>query len=134
MGETKEYKLYITDDGSEKFLDWRKRINGTTDSNMTKIEDALNEKASHSKEVQGVLLASAWDGTKAPYTQEIIVSGLRHAQNGNISIGQSATHAQRLAARSASLSVTGQTDGKLIITADGSKPSVDIPVVTVLLD
>lgn len=100
---------------------------------MIKIENALCEKAAHSKDVPGVLLAAAWNGTAAPYTQELAVSGLLSAQNGNISIGHNATKDQRKAARDAILSVTGQSDGKLIITADGSKPHVDIPVVTVLL-
>ncbi len=133
MKITPIYGLYLEDDDTTKFKDWRDKMNGPTDSNMTKIENALNGKAPHSEDVQGVLLAAAWEGTEAPYTQELAVDGLLNAQNGNISIGQSATPVQRKAARDAILSVTGQSDGKLVITADGDKPRVDIPVVTVLL-
>lgn len=133
MKSTPTYGLYLEDDDTTKFKDWREKMNGVSDSNMTKIENALNDKAQHSEDVHGVLLAAAWSGTDAPYTQELAVAGLSSTQNGNISIGQTATAAQRKAARDAILSVTGQADNKLIITADGEKPTVDIPVVTVLL-
>jgi len=36
-------------------------------------------------------------------------------------------------ARDAKLCVTGQSDGKLIISADGEMPDIDIPVVITLL-
>ncbi len=133
MQITPIYGLYLEDDDTTKFKDWREKMNGVSGSNMTKIEDALNDKAQHSSDVHGVLLASAWDGTDAPYTQELAVAGLTSTQNGNISIGQNATLEQRKAARDAILSVTGQDNNKLVITADGDKPRVDIPVVTVLL-
>lgn len=41
MSYTPKYNLYVTDDENEKFLDWRRGMNATTDSNMTKIEQAL---------------------------------------------------------------------------------------------
>ncbi len=44
MSETTNYKLHLTDDGSEPFLDWRKAINGTENSNMVKIDAALGGK------------------------------------------------------------------------------------------
>ena len=55
------------------------------------------------------------------------------AQNGNISVAHSATFEQREMARDAKLCVTGQSDGKLIISADGEMPDIDIPVVITLL-
>lgn len=133
MKFTPIYGLYLEDDDTTRFIDWRERMNGVSGSNMTKIEDALNDKAQHSEDVHGVLLAAAWIGADAPYTQELAVVGLSSTQNGSISIEQDATAAQRKAARDAILSVTGQDDNKLIISADGEKPTVDIPVVTVLL-
>lgn len=45
MSETKNYKLHLTDDSSERFLDWRNEMNGVEDSNMVKIDTALGEKA-----------------------------------------------------------------------------------------
>lgn len=133
MQSTPNCNLYLEDDDTVKFKEWREKMNGVGDYNMRRLDSAIGEKAAHSKDVAGVLLAAAWSGTDAPYTQELAVDGLLSTQNGNISIGQSATPAQRKAARDAILSVTGQADGKLIITADGDKPRVDIPVVTVLL-
>ncbi len=133
MQGTPVCNLYIGDDDTLLFEEWRKLLCGLTDSNMIKIDNAIGEKAVRSKEVPGVLLAAAWKGAEAPYTQELVVDGLLEEQNGNISIGQTATVVQRKAARDAILSITGQADGKLTITADGEKPSVDIPVVTVLL-
>lgn len=41
MSETSNYKLYITDDNTERFLDWRNKMNGVSDSNMTKIDTIL---------------------------------------------------------------------------------------------
>lgn len=43
MANTEKYNLYITDDGSETFQNWRRKIAGITDSNMIKIDAALNE-------------------------------------------------------------------------------------------
>lgn len=66
-------------------------------------------------------------------TQELAVTNLGAAQNGNISVAHSATFEQREMARDAKLCVTGQSDGKLIISADGEMPDIDIPVVITLL-
>ena len=38
MSETTNYGLYISDDNTERFIDWRGKINGEADSNMTKID------------------------------------------------------------------------------------------------
>lgn len=133
MSETANYGLYLTDDSSEKFKDWREKMNGETDSNMVKIDTALGEKANNSIAVNTTLLASAWAGVDAPYTQELAVSGMSAAQNGTISVAHEATMEQRETARDAMLSVTGQEDGKLIISADGELPEADIPVVIILL-
>ncbi len=126
MSETKNYKLYITDDGSERFLDWRKRLAGETESNMVKIDTAIAQKTDRSVVIGATLLASAWAGT--PPTQEIHVAGLSATQNGVISVANSATPEQRETAWSAMLSVTGQESGKLMISADGTLPELDIPV------
>lgn len=133
MGETTNYGLYITDDNTERFLDWRTKMNGADDSNMTKIDTALGSKASKSRTVDSVLLAEAWSGSAPTYTQTISVSGLSAEQNGTISLPHTTTSAQRDAARAAILSVVGQSDGSLTIAADGDKPSIDIPVCIILL-
>lgn len=138
MSETLNYGLYITSDDTEKFLSWREMVAGESNSNMVKIDSALAEmeqtKATHSNHVIAMLYASQWSGTSAPYTQEISVTGLTATQNGVISLGQNATAKQRAEARKALLSVVGQSEGMLRITADGEKPSANIPVLIILLD
>lgn len=133
MSETTNYGLYITDDSSDKFLNWRTKMNGTVDSNMVKIDTALGEKANSSVSVTTTLLASSWSGIDSPFTQEISVVGLTATQNGTISVAHNATVEQREMAREAMLSVIGQEDGKLIIAADGEMPDIDIPVYIILL-
>lgn len=133
MSETTNYKFYLTDDSTEKFLDWRKKMNGTENSNMIKIDTALGEKANNSVAVYATLLASAWVGVNAPFTQELSVAGLTATQNGVIDVAHDATAEQREIAREAMLSVVGQDDGTLTIAADGEMPEFDIPVYIILL-
>lgn len=133
MSETTNYHLFLTDSDSMRFIDWREQINGKTNSNMVKIDAALSEKAHSSVAISATLTASGWTGSAAPFTQTINVAGLTANQNGTISVAQSATAAQRESAREAILSPTGQTAGKLTISADGDKPTVNIPVVVILM-
>ena len=130
---TANYGLYITDDSSERFLEWRTKMNGTENSNMVKIDAALGEKANSSVLVSATLLASAWTGIDSPFTQDITVTGLTATQNGTISVAHNATFEQREMAREAMLSVVGQEDGKLTIAADGEMPDIDITVYIILL-
>lgn len=134
MSQTEKYGLYVTESTDDpKFLELRQQLCGNENSNMTKIEAALNTKADNSTSITGVLLASAWAGVDSPFTQELAVEGLGAAQNGTISVSHDATITQREAARNALLSIIGQSDGVLTISADGEMPEVDIPVVVILL-
>ena len=132
MSPTTNYGLYITDDSSETFQNWRRGMNGVDDSNMIKIDNALYQKADKSKSETATLLSSAWTGESAPYTQTISVENLTVEQNGNISVSKSSSFEQRDAARAAMLSVVGQQNGSLTIAADGDKPETDIPVDIIL--
>lgn len=134
LSQTEKYGLYVTESTDDpKFLELRQQLCGNENSNMTKIEAALNTKADNSTSITGVLLASAWAGVDSPFTQELAVEGLGAAQNGTISVSHDATITQRESARNALLSITGQKDGVLTISADGEMPEVDIPVVVILL-
>lgn len=74
-----------------------------------------------------------WAGNAAPYTQTLTTTNsLVNNQNGVIDLAQSATAEQREAERNALLHITGQTLNTITITADGEKPSVDIPIVLTL--
>ena len=130
---TKNYGFTLENDASTKFKEWREAINGTTKSNFLHLDEILFAKSDKCITVECVLLASAWSGTKAPYTQSITVSGLGATQDGAISLSQSATYAQREMARLATLCVTGQAAGSLTISADGDKPTADIPVTVTML-
>lgn len=133
MSETTNYGLHLTDDSSETFLNWRTKMNGTDpDSNMQIIDKALGEKADHNDQLTGVLSADAWEGDEAPYTQEVSIEGLEAEQDGEIGLSQEATADERQAAREAMLNPIGQSDGKLVIAADGSLPEIDIPFVITL--
>lgn len=108
-------------------------MNGTDDSNMVKIDTVLSQKADHSVMVSATLLASAWAGVDAPYTQELSVEGLLENTNGIINVAHNATITERDVAREAMLAVSGQENGKLTIAADGEMPEVDIPVYIILI-
>ena len=99
----------------------------------TETNTLLQKKGDKSVSIECTLIASSWVGVDAPFTQELAVTDLGAAQNGNISVAHSATFEQREMARDAKLCVTGQSDGKLIISADGEMPDIDIPVVITLL-
>lgn len=132
MGETVNYGLYVTDDSTEKFRDWREKMNSETDSNMTKIDAILADKADQSTMVQAVLTADGWSGDAAPYLQELSIPGLSADSNGIISVAQDATTEQREIVRDGALTVVEQGDGVLRIAADGKKPTGDIPVYVIL--
>ena len=130
---TTNYGLILEDDSSTKFKVWREAINGASNSNFIKVDEILAEKGGKSVSIECTLIASSWVGVDAPFTQELAVTDLGAAQNGNIAVAHSATFEQREMARDAKLCVTGQSDGKLIISADGEMPDIDIPVVMTLL-
>lgn len=44
MATTTYYDLYVTNDTSTTFQEWRSNLAGTTNSNMTKIDNALHAK------------------------------------------------------------------------------------------
>lgn len=133
MAETINYQLYITDDDETLFKDWREQINGTSNSNMTKIDSALSDKAQKSISAEATLLATGWTGEEAPFTQNITVEHMTAEQNGSAAVAQDATPDQMKAAENAGLRVTGQIDGVLTISCYGEKPEIDIPVSITLL-
>ena len=88
MSETENYHLYIKDDSSTTFLDWRNAMNGTSDSNMLKIDTALSQKADNSIALSLTLRADQWVQEDAISYQEIAVEGLTETQNGVIGAAQ----------------------------------------------
>ena len=136
MANTAHYDLYVTDDATEKFIDWRQKMNsatGTTDSNMVKIDNALYAKANKATVVNTNLTTAGWSGS-GPYTQTLSITGMTANSNGSIGLNVSATDAQRNAARLAVLGVSAQGSGTLTVVADGIKPTVVLPVTVIIMD
>lgn len=59
MAETVNYGLYVSSDEQTKFLEWREKIAGETDSNMKKIDAALKAHDDALAEKQGKLTGTA---------------------------------------------------------------------------
>lgn len=75
-----------------------------------------------------VLAASGWQSN----SQTVSVPGLKANHNGIAGLSQTIQYDVYQAAKMASLRVTGQVDGNLTITADGTVPTVDIPIVVIM--
>ena len=132
VATTENYNLYIQGANEDPtFKDWAAQVAGETDSNMVKIDEALQEQKSVSLEL--TLLASAWAGSEAPYTQNITIEGLDAERNGVVTLSDTADASQRDVARKAILNKTGQYENGITISADGKVPTVDIPIVVILL-
>lgn len=89
--------------------------------------------AAPSTSFQHTLTAAGWVGEEAPYTQ-VASSGTNNKDaNGYVALPQTATAAQIEAAQKARLRVSAQTFYQFTVTADGEKPTVDIPIQVTLL-
>jgi hypothetical protein len=130
---TTNYNLYLEDDSTTRFLDWRQKMNGSDNSNMVKIDNALAEKAALSRAITATLLANQWNTDGAVSTQTIRIDGLTPEQNGVIGTAQNLTGLQIETVRAAGLYISSQGDGYLTIASDGETPSCDIPVLIILL-
>ena len=129
MSNTPNYNLYLTDDSSTRFQEWRNQMNGTENSNMVKIDAALGEKANSSVAINTTLLASAWSAGQ----QTVAIEGMTADTDGVVGISQLISDAELEAVKSAELYVCGQGDGTLTIAAFGDVPTCDIPIVVILL-
>lgn len=135
MGTTTNYGLYVTEGNDDpSFLEWRTSMSGNQNSNMTKIDAALSEKAQKSHFINATLTADGWAGDSAPYTQVLAVDGMGASANGSIGLAGSATDSQRAAVRNAMLYISAQATGRLTIVADGDRPEVDLPVTVIIVD
>ena len=104
---------------------------GTTDTGI--VAEGVDGSSTTVSEVSVTLTAASWVGSQAPYTQSVTVTGMTTTKSGFTGISQSATAAQRAVASSAKLAITSQGTNTITITADGAKPSLDIPIVVTLL-
>ena len=146
VATTENYNLYIQGVNEDPtFQDWATQVAGETDSNMVKIDEALNSvqssvddlrttAAPKSYSITKTIAVADWVGSASPYSYTFADSNITAAANGVISLSIEATAEQREAARSAMLGIGGQSEGSLIVYADGKdKPTVDIPVTLIII-
>ncbi len=133
MSQTKNYGFHLEGDNTTKFKEWREKLNGLVNSNMTMIDDILAEKAIKSQAIQTSLISSDWIWTGSKYTQTLEIEGLTPDMNGMVGVGKNLTPEQIDAVCMAELMVGSQTDDMLTIFANGDKPYCDIPVIIILL-
>lgn len=78
-------------------------------------------------------LTTAWTGSLAPYTQAVSISGMTTLKKAVIGLPATATQAQYLAAADAMLRVSYQGAGTITVTAEGTKPTISIPILVEIL-
>lgn len=125
--EGRKYSITANPDGTSSITDVTQYIQEGTPWSAVDANEAYS-KANASKEYTATLTAVAWTGT-GPYTQTVTVTGLAAGAKGTVGLSDSATQAQREAARDAILSKTAQAANSVTITADGDKPTINIPIV-----
>lgn len=112
---------YFTPDDGGFYID--------SEDNGVQKRIRINPPDEESAAVSATLLASGWVDGK----QTLAIDGLESDTNGMIGVAQDITNAQMESAKTAELSVSGQGAGTLTISAFGTVPTVDIPVVMILL-
>lgn len=74
------------------------------------------------------LSSGSWTGSSAPYIYNLTVSGITSTTDGTLFLTQGASAAQAKAAGEAQIRIYSQTTNKLVLYADGTKPTTNIPV------
>ena len=135
LSETKNYKLYVTNDEEEDTFSWVQKMGGENqDSNMQKIDKVLGDKSDHSKCIEVILTVHGWS-EDSPYSQTLQIDEIISSeQNGILSSAQGITVEQLEVIVAAGLYISNQAEGSLTISASGDRPTCDIPVLIILLD
>ena len=76
----------------------------------------------------GTLLAASWEGTEAPYTYSLSVSGVTSTSIQEVLLSANITQEQLEAAQSANIQDAGQSKNTILLKAWGEKPAIDIPI------
>lgn len=94
---------------------------------------ALSSKAAKTQELTATLTAANWTGASAPFTQSISMPGVvgpgPNESKGKLSLARGTTAAQRAAASKAKMDVLEQGTDTVTVVADGTRPTIDLPVV-----
>ena len=113
---------YFTPDDGGFYID--------SEDNGVQQRIRINPEDAGSVAVSATLLASGWSNGK----QTLMISDVKADTNGVISVAQDITEAQMEAAKNAGLNVSAQSAGSLTISASGTVPTINIPVVLILWD
>ena len=122
--------LYWMQSEREAFSEWLSTIQGLLDDDVaTQLAAAIAQNTADIAEnalqqFTGTLLATGW----ANNTQTITVSGVTANTKGTIGLPNTATAAQREAARNAMLAPTAYSANSVTIVADGEAPEINIPI------
>jgi hypothetical protein len=84
-------------------------------------------------EVSATLASTSWSGSAAPYTQGVSVSGMTAAKKAFAGLPATATQAQYKAAAKAKLRVSSQGTDTVTVTAEGTKPTISIPILVTMV-
>lgn len=109
-------------------------INDTT-SSANQVFSSQKTEAVYAKKstiVDTVLSASDWTGSVAPFTYTLSVNGVTATSVNEISYKYSNNNTQITAYQNALLRDGGQSAGKIILKATGTKPTVDIPITIIV--
>jgi hypothetical protein len=79
------------------------------------------------------LTVAGWQGTAAPYTQVVSVTGVTVSNNVLFDFASDITASELDVGMSAMLRATGQAAGQMTIKAFGDKPTVELPVQFIIL-
>lgn len=108
----------------------RSAASGGTDLSLVTTGEKYewnNKRASSAISV--TLSASSWNAGSYTVTNSAITATC----NGYIGLSSSATATQREACRDAMITITAQSAGSLTLTADGTVPTVDVPIDIILI-
>ena len=106
--------------------------------NSTTVQQAITElynnmKNTH-KSITAVAPSTNWAGSAAPYTNNIAVAGVTANNIVEVGLSNSANDDQVKACMKASIAKIEQQNGRLILYAYGTKPTVDIPLSCVIVN
>ena len=84
--------------------------------------------------IELVLRANNWTSDTTPYHQQLVHAALANAADGIVNLSSTCTTDQIQAAEAARLIVSSQEGNKLNVLAYGTKPTVDIPLLILLIN
>ncbi len=102
-------------------------------SSTQKLTARTNIGAFSASGVTVTVASGSWNGSSAPYTNSVSVSGVTASNHILVSVGSSVTAAQYSAFADAQIVCTSQGDGSIVLSAFGDKPTIDLPVNVVIL-